>query len=94
MTEQLFEGVVNGAGQYSMWPEGKPIPEGWASVGFTGTRAAALEHMTSLHKPSQELLDFLQQGREIGERFRARQKAEEEERLRRIAEIERLQRGG
>jgi uncharacterized protein YbdZ (MbtH family) len=94
MTEQRFEVVVNGDGQYSMWPEGNPIPAGWASVGFTGTRAAALEHMTSLHKPSQELLDFLQQGREIGERFRAQEKAKEEERLRRLAEIARERGGG
>lgn len=93
MSEQTYVVVVNGEGQHSMIPEGSAIPAGWTSVGFAGTHAAALAHMASLHKPSQEFLDFQERMRESGERFRAQEKAKEEERLRRLEEIRR-ERGG
>jgi uncharacterized protein YbdZ (MbtH family) len=89
MSEQIFVVVVNGDGQHSLVPEGNTIPAGWTSVGWAGTHAAALEHMASLTPPSQEFLDFQQRMRESGERFRAQEKAKEEERLRRLEEIRR-----
>lgn len=35
--------VVNGEGHYSLWPELKPLPEGWTLGGFAGTREQAIE---------------------------------------------------
>lgn len=40
-----FQVVVNAEEQYSIWPEGKPIPGGWAAVGFSGAKAECLEHV-------------------------------------------------
>ena len=37
--------VVNGAGQYSIWPPDRPVPDGWRATGFTGTRAECLGHI-------------------------------------------------
>ena len=43
--DQHFEVVVNTEGQYSIWPAGWEVPGGWRTVGFTGLRAACLEHI-------------------------------------------------
>ncbi|WP_033325723.1 MbtH family protein [Streptomyces yerevanensis] len=37
--------VVNDAQQYSIWPDGRDIPDGWKAAGFAGTRAECLEHI-------------------------------------------------
>ena len=37
--------VVNNELQYSIWPEIKPLPEGWVSGGFSGSKADCLEYI-------------------------------------------------
>jgi MbtH protein len=37
--------VVNREQQYSLWPEGKPLPKGWSDAGRTGTRAECLAYI-------------------------------------------------
>lgn len=37
--------VVNGEEQYSIWPEGREIPEGWDDAGFSGSREECLAHV-------------------------------------------------
>ncbi|MGX7825162.1 MbtH family protein [Actinokineospora sp. 24-640] len=41
----VFNVVVNGEGQHSVWPTTRPLPEGWRSTGFVGTRAECLDHI-------------------------------------------------
>ncbi|MEV5903056.1 MbtH family NRPS accessory protein [Streptomyces sp. NPDC052127] len=40
--------VVNHEEQYSVWPVLLPLPGGWRATGFTGTRAACLEHIETV----------------------------------------------
>jgi MbtH protein len=35
--------LVNDDGQYSLWPDAIPAPEGWTPTGPTGTRDACLK---------------------------------------------------
>jgi MbtH protein len=37
--------VVNDEEQYSVWPQGDELPAGWQAAGFSGPRAACLEHI-------------------------------------------------
>jgi MbtH protein len=37
--------VVNGEGQYSLWPLGKPIPAGWSDCGISGPKARCLDYI-------------------------------------------------
>jgi MbtH protein len=37
--------VVNHEEQYSIWPDDRPLPSGWRSVGVTGTKPACLDHI-------------------------------------------------
>lgn len=37
--------VVNDEEQYSIWPDGKPIPPGWRSVGVPGSKEECLAHI-------------------------------------------------
>ena len=48
MTEQVFVIVENSDGQYSILPVDSAIPAGWSSIGWSGSRAAALERMETL----------------------------------------------
>ena len=43
--EQRFSVVVNGAEQYSVWPDGRTIPGGWRATGVRGTRGECLSHI-------------------------------------------------
>ncbi|PRY19879.1 MbtH family protein [Pseudosporangium ferrugineum] len=43
--DQIFDVVVNHEEQYSIWPAGRELPAGWRTTGFTGERAACLEHI-------------------------------------------------
>jgi MbtH protein len=36
--ETNFRVVVNGEEQYSIWPNGKAIPDGWREVSVTGDK--------------------------------------------------------
>jgi MbtH protein len=37
--------VANGEEQYSIWPDHKEIPQGWRTVGITGTKQECLDHI-------------------------------------------------
>ncbi|AGW94296.1 MULTISPECIES: MbtH family protein [Cupriavidus] len=43
-----FHVVRNDEGQYSIWPDYKPVPAGWASAGFQGSRDACLAHIETV----------------------------------------------
>ena len=43
-----FRVLVNLDGQYSVWPEGSPIPAGWVADGTTGSREECLEHVDAV----------------------------------------------
>jgi MbtH protein len=46
--DQVFLVVVNGEGQYSVWPEFKPVPAGWTATGFKGVKKACLDHVAQV----------------------------------------------
>lgn len=37
--------VVNHEEQYSIWPDDRPCPPGWARTGFSGSKSDCLEHI-------------------------------------------------
>ncbi|WP_446664818.1 MbtH family protein [Flexivirga sp. B27] len=37
--------VCNAEEQFALWPEHRPIPDGWTSTGFTGDEAACTEYV-------------------------------------------------
>ena len=37
--------VVNHEEQYSIWPEGRDLPDGWRLEGFSGSREECLAHI-------------------------------------------------
>jgi MbtH protein len=37
--------VINHEEQYSIWFDGRSIPDGWRASGFAGTRAECLAHI-------------------------------------------------
>ena len=41
----MFEVVVNHEEQYSIWPDFKPIPNGWRAVGKSGPKAECLAYI-------------------------------------------------
>lgn len=41
----VFQVVINSEEQYSIWPDYKPIPEGWKAVGVRGDKATCLAHI-------------------------------------------------
>jgi len=43
-----FAVVVNHEEQYSIWPEGRPIPAGWRATGFAGGKNECLEHIAQV----------------------------------------------
>ncbi|HZM76910.1 MAG TPA: MbtH family protein [Candidatus Limnocylindrales bacterium] len=49
MSEQedttVYHAVVNHEEQYSIWPAGRPLPDGWTDTGVSGTKAECLEHI-------------------------------------------------
>jgi MbtH protein len=47
-TSQIYEVVVNQAGQYSIWSIRKPVPEGWAVAGKQGTKESCLEFISEV----------------------------------------------
>ncbi len=46
--ETAFDVVVNGQGQYSIWPTYRAIPEGWEAVGVQGERQLCLDHIAKV----------------------------------------------
>ncbi|MFF3438954.1 MbtH family protein [Streptosporangium sp. NPDC002721] len=37
--------VVNHEEQYSIWPDGRDLPDGWREEGFSGTKEDCLAHI-------------------------------------------------
>jgi MbtH protein len=46
--ERKYEVVVNDEEQYSIWPMGKKIPDGWRSVGKNGEKASCLSYINEV----------------------------------------------
>ncbi|MFJ4693335.1 MbtH family protein [Streptomyces sp. NPDC088766] len=45
MVAQTYRVVVNGEEQYSIWPDGRDLPEGWFEEGTSGTKEDCLDHI-------------------------------------------------
>jgi MbtH protein len=45
---QVFSVVINGEGQYSIWPDFKSLPAGWRDAGFKGLKKECLEHIATV----------------------------------------------
>lgn len=43
-----FNVVVNDEEQYSIWRDGKPLPEGWREVGKKGGKSECLSYIDSV----------------------------------------------
>jgi MbtH protein len=43
--DAVYDVVVNGEGQYSIWPDGRPMPNGWEAVGKRGSKRKCLDHI-------------------------------------------------
>ena len=46
--EVQFRVVVNGEGQYSIWPSDRETPLGWSDTGVSGGREVCLEKIAGL----------------------------------------------
>jgi MbtH protein len=42
---EAFIVVLNAEEQYSIWPMGRPVPEGWAANGISGSKEECLSHI-------------------------------------------------
>jgi MbtH protein len=45
---EQFAVVLNDEEQYSIWPAGRALPEGWHKEGHTGTREECLSHIDTV----------------------------------------------
>lgn len=45
---QRFFVVVNEEGQYSIWPDFKPVPTGWRQTEFAGLKKDCLAHIAEV----------------------------------------------
>ncbi|MDO9103964.1 MAG: MbtH family NRPS accessory protein [Methylovulum sp.] len=43
--DTVFQVVVNHEEQYSIWPDYKPVPNGWRTVGKSGVKNDCLEYI-------------------------------------------------
>jgi MbtH protein len=43
--DMIYEVVVNDEAQYSIWMAGRPVPNGWRTVGVRGPKAQCLDHI-------------------------------------------------
>jgi MbtH protein len=43
--ETAYDVVVNDEEQYSIWPAGRELPEGWRTVGVSGRKDECLAHI-------------------------------------------------
>lgn len=44
----MYRVVVNDEEQYSIWPDGRPVPAGWREEGFTGPKEECLRHIETV----------------------------------------------
>ncbi len=54
--------VLNQEGHYSIWLADCPIPEGWSTIGKTGTKAECLAHIATVW-PDMRPINFRQSPR-------------------------------
>lgn len=47
-TEEIYVVVMNQEQQYSIWPETRQIPDGWKSVGKTGSKQPCLDYINEM----------------------------------------------
>lgn len=43
--EREYQVVINHEEQYSVWPAGRSVPDGWKAVGKTGSKADCLDYI-------------------------------------------------
>ena len=43
--ERVYHVVINDEGQYSIWPDGRALPDGWRNEGTSGTCGECLAHI-------------------------------------------------
>ena len=48
MTGESYRVVVNDEEQYSIWPEGREVPDGWHATGPVGSREECLAHINEV----------------------------------------------
>lgn len=46
--DTVFQVVVNHEEQYSIWPDYKPVPNGWRTVGKSGVKKECLEYIEKI----------------------------------------------
>lgn len=46
--DYLFTVVINHEEQYSIWPAGQTIPNGWQAVGRVGSKEACLDYINQV----------------------------------------------
>lgn len=46
--QEKYQVVVNDEEQYSLWPDGKLVPQGWTPTGTSGTKDACLDYVRSV----------------------------------------------
>lgn len=46
--ERRYDVVVNHEEQYSIWPTGQEIPQGWDPAGFSGSKDDCLAHIAEV----------------------------------------------
>ena len=44
----IYTVVINHEEQYSIWPQGREIPDGWREVGQSGPKAVCLEYINEV----------------------------------------------
>lgn len=42
---QVYNVVMNDEEQYSIWPAGRELPDGWREVGKSGSKQECLDHI-------------------------------------------------
>jgi MbtH protein len=55
--------LVNGEGQYSLWRDGKEIPQGWRAAGKSGTKGECLQFVDEVWTDMRPLSLQQQDGR-------------------------------
>jgi MbtH protein len=48
MTQANFRVVRNDEEQYSVWPDGQPVPAGWHDTGYGGSKDDCLAHIDTV----------------------------------------------
>jgi MbtH protein len=46
--DTIYSVVVNGEGQYSIWPEGREVPRGWTPTGRRGPKSDCLSYIDAV----------------------------------------------